>query len=1157
MTEANNQEITDETQDTVKFVDGGAVQADDGYYITRAADEELLELCRKGEYTHVLAPRQMGKSSLVNRTAELLYEEEINKENIKSAIVDLSPIGNEMTKEQVWYDYFFREIADQLGILLEYNKFLREHNKENPKHLLEIFFRQLVLPKVEGQIVIFLDEIDGTINLPFKDDFFATIRLFYQLRSRLHEFRRLSFVLIGVASPTDLISDPYRTPFNIGKSVSLTDFTLIEALPLIGGFDLLKENAEEVLTWIFKWTSGHPYLTQRLCILVNEENKRASWTKPEIDELIENHFFGKDSKPDKNLNFVRDMLTKRMPEGVEPAEVLLTYKDIWRKKTVNDDEFSVIKSHLKLSGVVYSAGNIFHVRNEIYRRAFDEDWIKRHLPASWASEQYQKIRRVAAVLIVLLLLLAATTAFAFYSRNLALASAKEAENAKQMEIQSAERARESAKQAREAEQTAERLKGEAEQSAKKANEANEQAQIEKQRAEAKQQEAEEQKKLAEQAKAQTEQALIVSKAAEKRAVDAEKETRTRVDLETAYRSGMSQIINENFIEAVTDLKKAQNYLPCADCAEKADLYNKIGYAYERANDKDEATNNYNDALEIYHKIKDNSGAANTFIHLASVDGSNKIAPAIDLYKKECSENGRALGNINALYKYHCANNLYKQDNNELGQGDAQFAIGKYYFDLNKFIANEALNTLTSVTPIDENGKKQSVPHYEEALKKYRSAKSISKEGMTLSTLAEIYGGEEKINYYRELAEFYKRNSNGSKTAEILESLADLYLENNQKLNARHALEQAHSIYQELSDIDNEYIILGKLTDLYKDVDEQTLNDAIANIESYRQNYLKKNEYAKVIEIWEKIGDIYFNVGKKDRAIDTYREIIEFAGDPAGDGSLEQPDFTLEGRLSRKIARIYNQQDNKTGKLQAIDYYQKARDAYLAAKQDEITEIELQEKILSTTNPKAAAIMSAMIGEIYYGLGEKQKALDNLKQSLIEANNGSIDDTVLIAVIQIQSELGEPQETDKFVENYLAKMKDNSGKESLLWSLSWHYLQLGDEQRAKKFLDRGFPLYSKTKNTSFFYSSFLNVNRLYILLKDKDKALQTADLFRKIMWNQRNKTRLYQFNILSQRYDAIGERQMASEINQFSEFGDNTLDEIFFNDTGDVGEFDEP
>src|SRR5207253_5749350 len=82
----------------------------------------------------------------------------------------------------------------------------------------------------EGRLIVFLDEIDVVRSLPFNTDaFFAAIRECYNRRSRDPEFQRLTFCLLGVASPSDLIRDTRLTPFNIGRRIELTDFTEAEA----------------------------------------------------------------------------------------------------------------------------------------------------------------------------------------------------------------------------------------------------------------------------------------------------------------------------------------------------------------------------------------------------------------------------------------------------------------------------------------------------------------------------------------------------------------------------------------------------------------------------------------------------------------------------------------------------------------------------------------------------------------------------------------------------------------------------------------------------------------------------------------------------------------------------------------------------------------
>src|SRR5439155_22882702 len=128
-------------------------------------------------------------------------------------------------------------------------------------------------------LVIFLDEIDAVRSLPFSiDEFFAAIRECYNRRAREPAFERLTFCLLGVASPADLTRDPRRTPFNIGRRIELTDFTDKEAAPLALGLELgtleragrPPKEARELLKRILYWTGGHPYLTQRLCQAVAE-----------------------------------------------------------------------------------------------------------------------------------------------------------------------------------------------------------------------------------------------------------------------------------------------------------------------------------------------------------------------------------------------------------------------------------------------------------------------------------------------------------------------------------------------------------------------------------------------------------------------------------------------------------------------------------------------------------------------------------------------------------------------------------------------------------------------------------------------------------------------------------------------------------------------
>ena len=103
-----------------------------------------------------------------------------------------------------------------------------------------------VLDHCSGQVVVFVDEIDIVHSLPFDtDEFFAAIRECYnRYVPDDPRLERLTFCLLGVASPSDLIRDTLLTPFNIGRRIELSDFMPGEASSLTTGFTRSQQSVE-------------------------------------------------------------------------------------------------------------------------------------------------------------------------------------------------------------------------------------------------------------------------------------------------------------------------------------------------------------------------------------------------------------------------------------------------------------------------------------------------------------------------------------------------------------------------------------------------------------------------------------------------------------------------------------------------------------------------------------------------------------------------------------------------------------------------------------------------------------------------------------------------------------------------------------------------
>src|SRR5438094_7637395 len=95
---------------------GGSLHADAPSYVERAADCEIYDALSRGEYCYVLTSRQMGKSSLMVRTAARLRAGASEAGGgARVAVLDLTAIGRNLTPEQ-WYEGLLVHLGEQLGL---------------------------------------------------------------------------------------------------------------------------------------------------------------------------------------------------------------------------------------------------------------------------------------------------------------------------------------------------------------------------------------------------------------------------------------------------------------------------------------------------------------------------------------------------------------------------------------------------------------------------------------------------------------------------------------------------------------------------------------------------------------------------------------------------------------------------------------------------------------------------------------------------------------------------------------------------------------------------------------------------------------------------------------------------------------------------------
>ena len=366
---------------------GGSLPPNHATYVKRRSDDEFYQALKRGDYCYVLNSRQMGKSSLRSRTRQRLEARSATEPEtaIVCATLDLSGDIDTESNENTWYYTLANLLGRQLGLLPQLNLWAWWSAQEPlaPKTRFSHFLRDVVLERIADAIVIFIDEIDTVLSLKQvkRDDFFALIRACYNQRDHDPAYHRLTFALFGVATPSDLIQDRERTPFNIGRAIQLTGFTPSEAEPLAQGLAQTIANPQAVLREVLHWTGGQPFLTQKVCDrvvrsvqlpegedlpLVNPEQV-AAWVQQQIIEQWE-------SKDDPE--HLRTIQTRLLGKEQRANRLLGLYQEILHQGAIEADG-SAAQVELRLTGLVVERQNRLEPYNPIYRQVFNPDWVSR------------------------------------------------------------------------------------------------------------------------------------------------------------------------------------------------------------------------------------------------------------------------------------------------------------------------------------------------------------------------------------------------------------------------------------------------------------------------------------------------------------------------------------------------------------------------------------------------------------------------------------------------------------------------------------------------------------------------------------------------------------------------------------------------------------
>lgn len=343
---------------------GGALRPT-GFYVERAADRQLLEALFAGEFAFVLATRQIGKSSLMVRTARRLSEH-----GIRTATIDLTAIGTSGMDPLTWFFALADEIAAELGLSDPEPWF--EAGRGAAVQRWMHFLSEAVLPSLSGPLVLMIDEIDAVRSLPFDaDDLFAAIRSITNRAARDPLWAHLTVALFGVATPWELVTDPLRTPFNVGRDVRIEDLTREEIRVLEPGLGCLPGAASSWMDEVFRWTRGHPYMTQRICALLSSRGLPGP-PGPCVEAVVREAFLIRGAQGDTALQGAAQRML-----SADRIMVPLYATALETGSATASEE--IVRSALLTGMFARGVGGGLVVRNLVIESVFDARWLAPHV----------------------------------------------------------------------------------------------------------------------------------------------------------------------------------------------------------------------------------------------------------------------------------------------------------------------------------------------------------------------------------------------------------------------------------------------------------------------------------------------------------------------------------------------------------------------------------------------------------------------------------------------------------------------------------------------------------------------------------------------------------------------------------------------------------
>ncbi|MEG4070856.1 AAA-like domain-containing protein [Microcoleus sp. Pol11C2] len=234
----------------------GSVSLDSPLYIDRPPIESdcYQTIVKPGALIRIKAPRQMGKTSLVQR---ILYHAQ--EQGYQTAYLNFQwADGSFLTNLDELLQWFCGEITNELNLedrLGEYWKGVLGSKNKSTK-----YFQRYLLSDSDLPLVLGLDEVDRIFeHSEIATDFFGLLRAWHE-RGKNEEIWKKLRLVISHSQEVYIPLNINQSPFNVGLPIELPELNQKQVTDLVNQHRLNWSNQE--ICDLMEMVGGHPYLVR-------------------------------------------------------------------------------------------------------------------------------------------------------------------------------------------------------------------------------------------------------------------------------------------------------------------------------------------------------------------------------------------------------------------------------------------------------------------------------------------------------------------------------------------------------------------------------------------------------------------------------------------------------------------------------------------------------------------------------------------------------------------------------------------------------------------------------------------------------------------------------------------------------------------------------